>query len=75
MANLQVKNVPADIYRKLRRSARTQGRTIRDLVLEAVRRDLARSEFRERMAEREPVQLGRPAARSLEAARRERDLP
>ena len=45
MANLQVKNVPDDFYRKVRKHAEKQGKTIRDVVLDAVRRDIARSEF------------------------------
>jgi plasmid stability protein len=73
VANLQVKNVPEDLYRKLRRQAKRQGRTIRDLVLEAVRREVAREEFRARLQSRRPVELGRRAAESLEAARAERD--
>ena len=71
--NLQVKNVPADLYRTLRRQAKREGRTLRDLVLEAVRREVARSEFRERIVSREPVDLGRPAARTLEEVRSERE--
>ena len=66
MANLQVKDLPDELHRKLRRRAKLQGRTLRDLVLEAVRRELDRAEFQERLARREPVDLGRPAARSLE---------
>lgn len=73
MANLQVKNVPEPLHRKLRQRAKRQGRTIRDLVLEAVRRELSREEFRERLHRREPVELGRPAARTLDEAREERD--
>ena len=73
MANLQVKDVPPALYRKIQRHAKRQGRTIRDLVLEAVRREIGRTEFHERLARREPVDLGRPAARSVEEVRAERD--
>lgn len=73
MTNLQVKNVPEALYRKIRRQAKRQGRTIRDLVLDAVRREISREEFRERMTRREPVDLGRPVARTLEESRSERD--
>lgn len=73
MANLQVKNVPDGVYRKLRRAAKRQGRTLRDIVLEAVQRELARDEFRERLARRRPVDLGRAAARTVEEVRAERD--
>jgi hypothetical protein len=61
------------LYRKIRRYAKRQGRSIRDLVLEAVRRDLAREEFRARLESRRPVELGRPAAALLSEARAERD--
>lgn len=46
---------------------------MRDLVLEAVRREIARAEFHERLVRREPVDLGEPAARSVEEVRAERD--
>jgi hypothetical protein len=73
MANLQVKDVPPALYRKIQRHAKRQGRTIRDLVLEAVRREIGRTEFQERIARRERVNLGRSAARSVEEVRAERD--
>lgn len=73
MANLQVKNVPEALHRKLRRHAKRQGRTIRDLVLDAVRREIEREEFRERLESRRPVELGRPAAAALDEVRAERD--
>ena len=72
MANLQVKNVPDSLHRKIRLHAQRRGRTVRDFVLDAVRREVEREEFRARLAKREPVDLGGPAARSLEQARDER---
>ncbi len=72
MANLQVKNVPDRLHRMLRQQARRQGRTLRDIVLEAVRREADREEFRARLASRRPVKLDRPAAVSLAEARAER---
>ena len=74
MANLQVKNVPEALHRKLRSLAKRRGRSLRDLVLEAMTREVEREEFRTRLAKREAVDLGRPAARSLEEARAERDV-
>jgi plasmid stability protein len=76
MANLQVKNVPEALHRKIRAYAQRRGRTVRDVVLEAVTRAIEQEEFRARLARRAPVDLGRPAARSLEAVRaaREREL-
>lgn len=73
MANLQVKNVPEAIHRKLRAYASRRGRTVRDVVLEAVTREIDRESFRERLAKRTPVDLGRPAAQTVQEARAERD--
>jgi plasmid stability protein len=76
MANLQVKNVPETLHRKIRAYARIRGRTVRDVVLDAVVREIEHDEFRARLAKRKPVDLGRPAARTLAEARadREREL-
>ena len=72
MANLQVKNVPESLHRKIRAYAKRRGRTVRDVVLDAVTREIERLEFRTRLAKREAVDLGRPAARTLEEVRAER---
>jgi plasmid stability protein len=74
MANLQVKDIPEGMHRKLRAYARREGRTLRDLVLDVLQREVARREFAEGLARRQAVDLGRPAARSLEEARHERDV-
>lgn len=42
MANLQVKNVPEDIHEELRRRAELRGVTVRDYVLDMLRRDQER---------------------------------
>lgn len=73
MANLQVKNVPEPVHRKIRAHAQRQGRTVRDVVLEAVLREIRRDEFRRRIDKRRPVALGRPVARSLDEVRAERE--
>lgn len=73
MRNLQVKNVPQDLHRKLRALAKRRGRTLREVVLSAVEREVAQEEFRIRLAARTPVDLGRPAAHSLQEARDERE--
>ena len=72
MANLQVKDVPEPLHRKIRAYARRRGRTVRDVVLAAVAREIDEDAFLDRLAKREPVNLGRPAARVLEEVRRER---
>jgi plasmid stability protein len=73
MGNLQVKNVPEGLHRKIRNYAQRRGRTVRDVVLDAVSKEIARNEFHARLAKREPVDLGEPAARAVEATRRERE--
>jgi plasmid stability protein len=73
MANLQVKNVPDQLHRKLKQRAKRQGRTVRDLVLDAVRREVAREDFRERLARRSPVDLGGRAADLVAEERAERE--
>ncbi len=73
MANLQVKNVPAALHRQIRWHARQRGQTIRELLLEAVRREVGRAELRQRLARRRPVDLGRPAAAALAEARLEQE--
>jgi plasmid stability protein len=77
MGAIQVKDVPEELHRALRRRALEQGMTLADYVLDLIRRDLglpSRREWFERLATREPVNL-RPgeAAEALHAARAERD--
>lgn len=73
MANLQVKNIPTALHKKLHLLARQRGTTVRELVLEAVRREVGREEFRRRLATRTAVDLSRPAARSIEEERTRRE--
>jgi len=73
MANLQVKNVPDALHRRIQSYAKRRGRTVRDVVLDAVTREVEREEFQTRLAKRQPVELGRPAARTLEEVRSGRD--
>jgi hypothetical protein len=73
MSNLQVKNVPEALHRKLRELAEREGTTVRSLVLDAVERLLAWDEFVQRLRGRAAVELGRPAGHALEEVRRERD--
>ncbi len=72
MSNLQVKDIPADLHRRLRGCARRRGTTIREVVLEAVRRELEHERFLKRLAGREPVELGVKAAELLAEERAER---
>jgi hypothetical protein len=73
MANLQVKDVPEDLHQKLRRCAKRRRTTLREIVLEAVRREVSQEEFVSRLRRRRPVELGRSAAELLHEARRERE--
>lgn len=73
MANLQVKNVPEALHRKIRKSAERHGRTVRDFVLDAVVREVERDEFRARLAKREAVELGRSAAETVAEIRKDRE--
>ncbi len=72
MANLQVKDVPSDLHDGLRELARREGRPMRDIVLDAVRRELEHRAFVRRLAERSRVELERPAWQEVEEARAER---
>lgn len=72
MANLQVKNIPDSLHRQLRRHARQQGATLREVVLKAVKRELAFSLFQERLNKRPTSDLEVSAASLLEEARVQR---
>ena len=74
MANLQVKDVPESLHRRLRGCAKRRGTTIREIVLEAVRRELEHERFLKQLGAREPVDLGVPAAELLRQERAERGL-
>jgi plasmid stability protein len=69
MVNLQVKNIPESLHQQLRRCAKQRKSTLSEVVLEAVKRELARSAFHERMANCSPVDLGVSAASLLEEER------
>ena len=73
MTNIQVKGVPEEIHERLRVSAARRGQTIREVVLEAIRRELSHEDFLDRLRQRTHVDLGRPAAELLREARAERE--
>jgi plasmid stability protein len=73
MANLQVKNLPADLHQRLRRYARQHHRTISDIALEAIEREMARNEWHERFATRSAIDLGVSAASLVEEMREQRE--
>ena len=74
MANLQVKNIPEDLHERLRRHARENHCTLSASVLAALERELARWEWRKRLAQRPKTGLGVPAAALLLEERLSRDL-
>lgn len=73
MANLQIKDVPEELHGRLRRCAKRRRTTMRDIVLEAIQRELSHEAFVARLRRRRPVSLRRPAAEFLREARRERE--
>jgi hypothetical protein len=75
VANLQVKNVPEELNTRLHRYAEQEGRSIRDVVLAAVQRELDRHTFVDRLRKRSKVQLKTSAAGLLMEERRERGEP
>lgn len=77
MANLQVKNVPETLHLRLKNYANRRGRTLSQVVLEALEHELARADFRERLETRPPTQLSVSAASLLEEerSRRDQELP
>lgn len=77
MANLQVKNLPDSLHRRLRRYAQKHNRTISDITLEAIEREMARCEWHEKLSRRPATDLGDSAASLLEQERRQRasELP
>ena len=74
MANLQVRNISDDLHDRLRRHARENNCTISAAVLTAVERELARWEWRKRLAQRPETNLGVEAAALLVEERSLRDV-
>ena len=74
---LQELNVPDTLHQRLRRYAHEHKCTLRDVVLIALERELARCEWHERLAQRPTTDLGVSAAALLaqERQQREQDLP
>ena len=74
MANLQVRNISDDLHDRLRRHARENNCTISAAVLAAVEQELARWEWRKRLAQRPETDLGVEAAVLLVEERSLRDV-
>lgn len=73
MANLQVKNFPDALHQRLRNYAQKHHRSISDIALEAIEREMARYEWQERLSQRPATDLGESAASLLELERQERE--
>ncbi|MEO9037224.1 MAG: hypothetical protein ABI442_17115 [Gemmatimonadaceae bacterium] len=70
---IQVRNVPDRLHRELLRRANQSHLTLTEYVERVLEREVSRppvAEILERIASREPVDLGRPAADLLRAERR-----
>jgi plasmid stability protein len=76
MANLQVKNLPEPLHARLRRYAQQHHRTLSDVALAALEREMSRCEWYERLAQRPPTDLDVSASSLLaeERSERQRDL-
>lgn len=73
MANLQVKNMPDSLHKRLRRYAKRRNTTLSDIVLEAIEKELTRGEWLERFTKRPGTDLGVSAASLLEEERLDRE--
>ncbi len=69
MANLQVRNMPRALHERLRRHARENNRSMSDVVLAAIGRELDMREWQERLAERPATNLGVSAAELIHEER------
>ena len=73
MANLQIRNVPDTLHERLRRYARENNCTMREAVLTAIEKELARWEWQKRLAQRPETDLGVDASALLEEELSRRD--
>ena len=73
MGNLQVKNIPEDLHERLRLHARENRCSISTIVLAAVERELARRDWRKRLAQRPQTNPGVEASALLTEERSIRD--
>lgn len=69
MSNLQVKNVPDELYARLRDYADESNSTISAIVLSAVERELDKANMVKRLAGRSSVEISTSAAEILREER------
>jgi plasmid stability protein len=72
MANLQIKNLPDALHQRLRDYAQKHHRTISDIALAAIEREMARYDWHEKLSQRPATDLGGSAASLLEQEREQR---
>lgn len=75
MSNVQIRNVPEDLHRRLRARAAMEGTTVSDLLLHELERFMSRPskrEFLDRIAGRTPVVTTETSAQAIERGRAER---
>jgi hypothetical protein len=73
MANLQVKNIPDSLHRRIQRAAKQKNQTLGEFVMAAVEKELANAAFRARLSARPTTQLPLRASLLLDDARQERE--
>ncbi|MDE2867122.1 MAG: toxin-antitoxin system HicB family antitoxin [Chloroflexota bacterium] len=73
MATLNIRNIPDDLYERLLRYARASNRSVSEVVVRALERELERMEWQERLARRPKTDLGIDAATLIAEERRRRD--
>ena len=73
MANLQIKDMPDTLHERLRRYARENNCSMREAVLNAIEKELARWEWQKRLAQRPETDLGVDASALLEEELSRRD--
>ena len=73
MADLHIDNIPDNLYERLHQHALENNRTVTDIVLTAIKRELAMREWRKRLAHRPKTDPGVEAADLLCEERSQRD--
>jgi plasmid stability protein len=73
---IQVRNVPDRLHRELKRRAKLRGQTLTAYIQKVLEHEVSRpsaEEVFDRIASREPVKLGLPAAELIRQGRAERE--
>ena len=73
MATVQVRNIPEDMHKRLRRLAEKKNSSMNAILLAALEREIERAEWQERWEKRAATELGIDAATLVAEARAERD--